>query len=473
MQNLLKHSNPTSLAIIGAGFSGTMLAVNLIKKAQGGPYHITLIDKSGKFGPGVAYETTDPLHFLNVRAGNMGALAEDPEHFFKWLKANEGYCRKLFPELVIRPESYVPRRLYGLYLESLLEQAKAEAQAKGITLVCLAAEVIAAEGKANQHLLITLDDQSKLTAEAMILATNLPSYRTFNISPDVPKGAYIENIWSPPSDSLLTQTDLSHLAPSTRLAIIGSCLTMVDTVVTLLEKKYSGEIFVISKHGVPPKPHLEGRPMHLPPPANMQQATKVTEIIRLVRNEVTAASMQGTDWRAIIDSLRPITVSLWTNLPLAEKKRFLRHLFSQWNRVRHRIPPQSYQILQNYQKQGKLHFIASCVTGIEKSKLSLGACVIGSVHVEADYVLNCSGAHKNIRKVHNPLLQNLLENEMITPNVLNMGIDVDEHYRVKGKQNLPIYALGQLLLGQRLESIAIPELREQCACIANELTYKC
>lgn len=461
--------NHTSLAIIGAGFSGTMLAVNIIKKGKGHPLHLTLIDKSGKFGPGVAYETKHPFHFLNVRAGNMGALADDPQHFFKWLQTNEELCYSLFPTLEIRPESYVPRRLYGIYLESLLEQAKVEAEAKGITLVCLTAEAIAVEARTNQHLQIKLDNQSTLTAEAMILATNLPSYRSFVTSPDVPHRAYIENIWNPSGDCLLAQKSLKHITPSTQIAIIGSCLTMVDTVITLLQKGFDGEILVISKHGIPPEPHLKEIPTHLPPPTKTLQTKKLLEIIRFVHMEVGAAAKSGIDWRAVIDSLRPITVTLWMALPFEEKKRFLRHLFSRWNRVRHRIPPESYQILQSYQNKGKLHFIASCVSGIKKAELSGRVCVLGSRSVEADYVLNCSGAHKNIHKVHNPLLQNLLEQEMITPNALNMGIDVDEHYRVIGKQNLPIYALGQLLLGQRLESIAVPELREQCAAIAYEL----
>lgn len=455
----------TSVAIIGAGFSGTMLAVNIVKKALR-PIQITLIEKSGQFGPGVAYKTSHPYHFLNVRAGKMGAFAEDPEHFYQWLQANREHCSRLFPECAIGYDRYVPRRLYGLYLESLLDHAKVEAKAKGITLVFLTAEAIAAEVRPNQLLQITLNDQSTLTAEAIVLATNLPSYRTFATTPDVSPGTYVDNIWDPPANSLLKQASLAHLAPSTRVAIIGSCLTMVDTVISLLQKGYQGEIVVISKHGIPPQPHLEKPPEHIPPPANILQAKNLSKIMLLIRNEIATASENGIDWRAVIDSLRPVTVPLWKAFPLDEKKRFLKHFFSLWNRVRHRIPPVSYQILQSYQKQGKLQFIASCVTGIERAELATKVCVMGSHPVEADYILNCSGAHKNIHKVNNPLLQNLLKQEIITANALNMGIDVDEHYKVIGKHNLPIYALGQLLLGQRMESIAIPELREQCASIA-------
>ena len=45
-----------TVAIIGAGFTGTMVAVNLLRMAEG-PTRILLVERSGRFSAGVAYGT--------------------------------------------------------------------------------------------------------------------------------------------------------------------------------------------------------------------------------------------------------------------------------------------------------------------------------------------------------------------------------------------------------------------------------
>jgi uncharacterized NAD(P)/FAD-binding protein YdhS len=75
------------IAIVGAGFSGTLLASQLLSQAQR-PLRLLLIERSGRFGPGVAYGTNDPGHLLNVSAGAMSAWPEDPSHLLRWLDLN-------------------------------------------------------------------------------------------------------------------------------------------------------------------------------------------------------------------------------------------------------------------------------------------------------------------------------------------------------------------------------------------------
>jgi len=73
-----------SVAIVGAGFSGALLALHLLK--LGPPdLQISLIDRGGGFGRGLAYATRNPRHLLNVRVGNMSAWPDDPGHLAAWL----------------------------------------------------------------------------------------------------------------------------------------------------------------------------------------------------------------------------------------------------------------------------------------------------------------------------------------------------------------------------------------------------
>ena len=66
------------VAIIGAGFSGTLLAINLLR--HDGPA-ATLIERGDAAGLGVAYGTRQSDHLLNVRAANMSAFPDRPDHF--------------------------------------------------------------------------------------------------------------------------------------------------------------------------------------------------------------------------------------------------------------------------------------------------------------------------------------------------------------------------------------------------------
>jgi len=122
-QACLSHARPPdatksrvrTIVIIGAGFSGAMTAVNLLRLAQRQPLRVVLINKSGRMARGIAYGTRSAEHVLNVPAGNMSALADDPEDFLR-------FCRWSDPD--VGPASFVLRRIYGTYLEALLAAAE-------------------------------------------------------------------------------------------------------------------------------------------------------------------------------------------------------------------------------------------------------------------------------------------------------------------------------------------------------------
>lgn len=69
------------VAIVGAGFCGSMVAVHLAQMLRSAR-QIGLVEKRRRIGPGIAYATDNPLHLLNVPAGKMGAYPDKPRHFF-------------------------------------------------------------------------------------------------------------------------------------------------------------------------------------------------------------------------------------------------------------------------------------------------------------------------------------------------------------------------------------------------------
>jgi uncharacterized NAD(P)/FAD-binding protein YdhS len=70
------------VVIVGAGFSGTLLAINLLRLGA----HVVLVERdSSRLARGLAYGTREPEHLLNVRASNMSAFPDDPGHFLRWM----------------------------------------------------------------------------------------------------------------------------------------------------------------------------------------------------------------------------------------------------------------------------------------------------------------------------------------------------------------------------------------------------
>src|ERR1700689_1627899 len=104
------------IAIIGAGFSGTLLALHLLRRCPPGS-KITLIERGVQFGRGAAYSTGNPSHLLNVPAGKMSAFHDRPHDFVDWVSAHEEKDLGIGP---VRPGTFVPRQFFGAYIRNLL-----------------------------------------------------------------------------------------------------------------------------------------------------------------------------------------------------------------------------------------------------------------------------------------------------------------------------------------------------------------
>jgi uncharacterized NAD(P)/FAD-binding protein YdhS len=76
---------PQVIAVVGAGFSGTLLALHLLRRSPADA-RVLLVERNGRFGEGQAYATGNPSHLLNVPAGRMGAFHDRPGHFLDWLQ---------------------------------------------------------------------------------------------------------------------------------------------------------------------------------------------------------------------------------------------------------------------------------------------------------------------------------------------------------------------------------------------------
>jgi hypothetical protein len=85
------------VAVVGAGFSGTLLTINLLRQRS----RVILVERDAhKLAKGVAFGTLRPEHLLNVRAANMSAFPDDKDHFLRWLGfSGEDQANRFVPRL--------------------------------------------------------------------------------------------------------------------------------------------------------------------------------------------------------------------------------------------------------------------------------------------------------------------------------------------------------------------------------------
>ena len=187
--------NSQSVVIIGGGFSGAMLAARLAEVGVAS----TLIDRSGRFGRGVAYSTTFDGHLLNVRANRMSAVEGRPDDFVDWL-AVHGPDRA-------DPDGFAPRRLYGAYLEDRLARVDADHPGR-ITR-------IAGEAAAIEEAGVRLADGRIIAGTKVVLATGNPAPSTAS---RLSGGRIISDPWLPGALDRIGETD--------DVLILGTGLTM-------------------------------------------------------------------------------------------------------------------------------------------------------------------------------------------------------------------------------------------------------
>ncbi|MEH2226072.1 FAD/NAD(P)-binding protein [Nostoc sp.] len=462
--SFLTAHTPTTIAIVGGGFSGSLVATHLLKTATQ-PLTIKLIERSDQIGKGIAYSTDTNCHLLNVSAGNMSAFAHDPGHLLRWLQHNRDELTVFFSEEV-NASTFIPRKVYGLYIQSVLAEAEATAPSD-VRLERFTDEVVGVQPE-EKSVMISLRSGRCFAADRVVLALgNSPSAPPAIQNPNS-NDDYQRNAWS--ADAL---ADLDADAP---VLLIGTGLTMVDMVLSLSDRQHRGKIYAVSRRGLFPLKHQAAQPYACF--LTLENSPKsVREWLRRLRAEVEIAATQGYDWRAVIDSLRPINQKIWQKLPTEEQQRFLRHLTPYWDVHRHRIAPKVADVVTQMLDSAQLTIAAGRIR--EYQALPDGVAVtVCQRKTQTNHILhvrrvvNCTGVAADYRRSPHPLITDLRSQKLIRPNAIGLGLDTDTHgalYAAGGNVSTLFYTLGTPRKGDLWETIAVPELRGQAQELSKAL----
>jgi uncharacterized NAD(P)/FAD-binding protein YdhS len=443
----------SSVAIVGAGAAGLMVAARLLDQATARnlPLDVRLID-STEPGRGVAYSTTSPSHLLNVPAGRMSAEPGNVEDFVQWLNRNY--------EPEVGPGDFAQRRQFGRYLGeylALVAQRTAAGPARLHRVIDRATELNTEAGGVR----VRLAGGDQLTADAAVIATG-SSAPNCDWAPEalLRSDRFVADPWSP---GVLDEL------PAGDVLLVGTGLTMVDMA---LQLGGNGRVLhAISRRGLLPYPHAtEVKPPRLP--AGIPDSEDLAVLRAAVLAHLKNGLRQDRDWRPAFDGLRIVTTDLWTRLSEADRAEFVALDARQWEVRRHRIPPRSAAAIAELRAAGALRVVGAHLAEATEDAEGLLVRLSTGEQLRVGAVINCTGNRMDVTEVADPLVVSLLAAGLARPGPLGLGIDADSEGRVRsasGGRGNPLWTVGPLRRGTLWETTAFPEIRSQSGELAEQL----
>ncbi len=450
--------------IIGGGVSGALVALNMLRTTRE-PLRIALVERTPGIGRGVAYSTECPDNLLNVPAGRMSAIPDDPGHFVRWVA--ERVERTGFPDTV-EGSDFLPRQLYGEYVYQTLRATREEVSAL-VRLDVIAGEAIDLEETA-QGGRVRLADGRNVDGRNVVLALgNLPGEYPIRRSLKFYHGPrYVHIPW---------RTDvLERIRPDDEVLIVGAGLTSIDIILQLHRQGHRGVIHAISRRGLRPQVHRL-QPAYPDFLAGESLPKTVTATLHRVRSEIHRAEEAGSDWRAVLDAIRPHSQALWQGWSWEERARFMRHLRPYWEIHRHRLAPDIATRIDALRESGQVKFYAGRLQTLADTPE--GAVVEFRIRGKEDIerltvakVINCTGPRSDYSKYQHPLLINLLARGLIDHDPLALGLHAHADGSVLRYRNGPVgwlFTIGAPLKGVLWECTAVPEIRTHARALAEKL----
>jgi uncharacterized NAD(P)/FAD-binding protein YdhS len=419
---------PDVVAIIGGGASGVLSALHLIRTAPD-PVRVVIIEPRADLGRGVAYGTNDLGHLLNVRAGCLSALPDEPGHFTEWAGRHTD----------ADGNSFLPRAWYGDYLRSLLGPVEhVRAHVDDLT-------------PAGGGVQISLSDGTRRQVDRVVLAPGSPP--PLWPAPLAGSGSrWIGDPWA--------KGALDDLRPDDPVLLVGTGLTAVDVTLSLHAAGHR-QIFATSRHGLLPRAHPEEpfKAISVDPPSR-PTARSLLAWARATADEVG-------DWGPVVEALRPHTDELWGAITATDRLRLLRHVQRRWEVLRHRMAPSVASRVDLMRSAGHLTIVPGGVRSVRKT--------VGGIEVSWDgheltvgALVNCTGPSVDIRRSRHRLVRRLLERRVARVGPLALGLDTDARGSLRGTDDT-MWVVGPLRRGRRWETTAIPEIRAQAAELPGSL----
>jgi uncharacterized NAD(P)/FAD-binding protein YdhS len=382
----------------------------------------------------------------------MSAFGSEPMHFLHWLQSHG------MPSA--DPGMFAPRKLYGSYIQDLLEETvRSAGPQRKMRHHFTRAVRLSFDGLSVS---LFLENGERISVDRAVLALGNPPSRSLAD----PLPGYFPSPWQ--------SSALAELDPNKPVLLVGAGLTAVDAFMALLSQGHAGTIHVLSRRGKLPLPHAPYRP--LPESFPVPESPTARNLLRNIRADVNAAVARGSDWRAVIDSLRPVTNEIWSRLSEKEQRRIFRHGKTWWDIHRHRMAPEINGKVQDALERGQLIVHAGRLKQVTRngSGLAVGIAMRSGerLPLAVERIINCTGPDSDYRVSGDSFVRSLFNAGHATPGRIGRGLGTTgagDLVGADGEGNDWSLTLGPPRLGDLLETIAVPELRKQAESVANRL----
>jgi len=412
-------------------------------RASPAPLAITIVEPRAQVGPGFAHSADDPDHRLNGSPITHLIDPQDPGQLQRW--CDENRVLEQDPEAVTPDGAvFLRRRDFGTFLAAAVRAHAAYPRTGSSIRHCrdTASDALVGDGSIS----VLTATGASLAAELVVVATGHAPPRL--PAPFPPALAGHPAVIANPADT----GRLRSLPKQARVLVLGSGLTALDVLSTLVRSAHQGPISVISRRGLRPRaqraPGASGqRPtateilerIEGPVPAFIADAgtpLSARGLLRALRSQIRRAEREGEDWYAPFDDLRDVLWKVWPRLPATEKRRVLRQLRPWYDAHRFRAPPQNDALVRDAERRGLVSFRAARVRFAEATGGD-GLIRVGLIERAAqrqttevfDAVINCTGLDASATAGENRFVAALLARGLLRVDPSGVGLAVDAQCR--------------------------------------------
>lgn len=448
-----------TIVIVGGGYSGAVVAWHLHRAA---PYrhNIVIVEPRDEIGRGLAYDSSDSAHRINVPALKMNLDFDDEGHFEQWLAAS-GYSAH-DPAAQLPGAIFPTRAAFGAYVNAHVRQLGSTVTHRKATARAIIPD--------RDGYRVSLDGGEDIPAETVVLAVgHTPPQTPGSLSALQGRPGFVANPWQPDA--------LRAIAPDHRVLIVGTGLTMADIVASLDRQRHRGHITAVSRRGLRSQTHatreMEPFGNFVEPPART-----VLSLLRHVRRAVADACDDGLSWHPVFDQVRLQGTEIWRALPMLERTRLIRHLRPFWDTHRFRIAPQVNDVIERRIAEGSFAIRAAAVrAGATEADDALAVELRArrgrtwEPHAFDAIVIATGPAHGTVFD-GNALLRQTADAGLARPDPLGLGIDVDTNGHAIDRDGVAVSTLfvaGPLARGTFGELMGVPDLARYARNIAETI----
>ncbi|WP_245410785.1 FAD/NAD(P)-binding protein [Rhizobium sp. JAB6] len=451
------------VVIIGGGVSGTGVAFHLLQRQSLQAGQVFIFEPRERLGAGLAYDTQDAAHRINVPAARMSLLPDDIEHFQRWMLENNALADD--DAAIAADGNLFPRRsVFGNYINSMIRPFVESGRLRHVR------QSVERVQRMGGRWAVTGADGANVDADILVIATSHPS----PLPPQLLRDALADHPRFVPDPA--RPDALAAIRADDRVLVVGNGLTSADVIASLEHRGHKGPLTAISRRGLRSRGHAAVKQEPLGDFASQPSKTAV-ELLRSVRAAIRQAEGKGLSWHAVIDQIRTQGRQIWQALPTEERRRLVRHLRPFWDVHRFRIAPQVEAVSERALANGRLEVLAASVAevGVADDVIDCRLRLSRSkrfVRRQFDAVVVTTGpGHRGILQSQ-AWIDQLSQAGYLALDPTRLGFSCDTQSRALADDGTVIPSLfisGPLARGTFGELMGLPEVVEHAVLVADQV----